>query len=94
MSFLSESILINNRAFQAGDNVVVAERLFQCTPGVFLKLKDDVNWAEIKEYNGIVRSHPVILLRHSRAFHAAVKVALLAPHRFTTHTDHPGFMPR
>jgi len=59
--------------FRAGDNVVLAEGTFQCTPGVFLKLTDDVNWAEIKEYNGIVRSHPVIWLRHSEAFHAAVQ---------------------
>jgi hypothetical protein len=62
-----------NGNFRAGDDVVVAQGPFQCTPGVFVKLTDDVNWAEIKEYNGIVRSHPVIWLRHSRAFHAAVK---------------------
>ena len=28
-------------------------------PGVFLRLKDDVNWADITERNGSVRSHPM-----------------------------------
>ena len=62
-----------NANFRAADDVVLAEGTFQCTPGVFLKLTDDVNWAEIKEYNGIVRSHLVIWLRHSQDFHAAVQ---------------------
>ena len=31
----------------------------------FLRLKEDVNWADITERNGNVRSHPVIWLAHS-----------------------------
>ena len=71
MNFLSENVLFDNRDFQRGDNVVVAEGPFQGTPGVFVKLKDDIKWGEINEYNGVLRSHPLIWLRHSKAFHAA-----------------------
>jgi hypothetical protein len=51
--------------FCEGDNVVLAEGSYQGTPGVFLKLKDDVNWADIRERNGTIRSHPVIWLAHA-----------------------------
>ena len=34
------------------------------TMGVFIRMKDDANWADIKEKNGTVRSHPVIWLMH------------------------------
>ena len=53
-----------NREFQAGDNVVLAEGPYQGTPGVFLHLTKDVNWAEIEEPNR-VRLHPVIWLKHA-----------------------------
>src|SRR5258708_3812097 len=45
--------------FQAGDKVVLAEGPYQGTPGVFLTLRPDVNWAEIEEPNSKVRTHPV-----------------------------------
>jgi hypothetical protein len=32
--------------------------------GVFVRLGSDVNWAELKERNGSVRSHPVAWLAH------------------------------
>jgi len=85
MNWLQQMVTLTPEAerggiFRAGDDVVVAEGPFQSTPGVFLKLTDDdANWAEIKEYNGIVRSHPVIWLRHSRAFHAAVQDCATGP---------------
>jgi hypothetical protein len=53
--------------FHEGDEVVLAEGTYQGTPGVFLRLNDDVNWAEITERNGRVRSHPVVWLAHAPA---------------------------
>lgn len=69
----------SDKVFRAGDNVILSEGTFQCTPGVFLGLTDDDNWAEIKEYDGVVRNHPVIWLRHSQAFHAAVQGRVMSP---------------
>ena len=51
--------------FKAGDNVVLAEGAYQDTPGVFIRLRQDVNWAEIEQCNGVVRCHPVAWLQHS-----------------------------
>lgn len=51
--------------FREGDEVVLAEGTYQGTPGVFLRLREDVNWADIAERNGCVRSHPVAWLAHS-----------------------------
>ena len=48
--------------FREGDEVVLAQGSYQGTLGVFLRLKEDVNWADIRELNGDVRSHPVIWL--------------------------------
>ena len=56
---------MNNPEFRAGDRVVLAEGTYQGTPGVFVKLREDVNWADIQELNGTVRSHPVSWLQHS-----------------------------
>jgi hypothetical protein len=54
-------------AFRKGDEVVLARGTYQGTPGVFLKLTADANWADIKERNGAVRSHPVAWLAHNGA---------------------------
>jgi len=51
--------------FREGDQVVLADGTYQGTLGVFLRLKEDVNWADITERNGRVRSHPVVWLAHS-----------------------------
>jgi hypothetical protein len=51
--------------FQKGDEVVLAKGSYQGTPGVFIRLKKDVNWADIEERNGSVRSHPVAWLAPS-----------------------------
>jgi hypothetical protein len=45
--------------FHEGDEVVLAEGPYQGTPGVFVRVKDDVKWADITERNGNVRSHPI-----------------------------------
>jgi hypothetical protein len=52
--------------FREGDEVVLAEGTYEGTPGIFLRLRQDVNWADITERNGEVRSHPVIWLAHAR----------------------------
>ncbi len=52
-------------AFREGDEVVLASGTYPGTAGVFLRLKKDVNWADIRERNGEIRSHPVIWLAHA-----------------------------
>jgi len=51
--------------FHEGDKVVLAQGSYQGTLGVFLRLKEDTNWADITEAGGNVRSHPVRWLAHS-----------------------------
>jgi hypothetical protein len=51
--------------FREGDEVVLAEGTYQGTPGVFVRLREDVNWADITERNAATRSHPVAWLTHS-----------------------------
>ena len=51
--------------FREGDQVVLAEGTYQGTLGVFVRLRKDVNWADISERNGSTRSHPVAWLDHS-----------------------------
>lgn len=52
-------------AFHEGDEVVLANGTYQGTPGVFLRLREDVKWADITESDGSIRSHPVAWLAHS-----------------------------
>jgi hypothetical protein len=52
-------------AFREGEEVVLADGTYQGTPGVFLRLRKDVKWADITERNGSVRSHPLAWLAHS-----------------------------
>ena len=54
-------------AFREGEEVVLAKGSYQGTLGVFVGLKKDVNWADIKERNGSIRSHPVEWLAPSTA---------------------------
>jgi hypothetical protein len=51
--------------FHEGDEVVLAEGSYQGTPGVFLRLKKDPKWADIKERNGSIRSHPLVWLAYA-----------------------------
>lgn len=51
--------------FREGDEVVLAKGSYQGTLGVFLRLKEDTRWADIRERNGAIRSHPVMWLAHS-----------------------------
>jgi hypothetical protein len=52
-------------AFREGDEVVPAAGTNQGTLGIFRRLRSDVNWADIKERNGSIRSHPMAWLAHS-----------------------------
>jgi len=53
--------------FREGDEVVLAAGPHPGTPGVFLRLRNDVNWADITERDGSIRSHPVVWLALSTA---------------------------
>jgi hypothetical protein len=48
--------------FHEGDEVVLGRGTYQGTLGVFVRFKTDVNWADIVERNGDIRSHPVAWL--------------------------------
>ena len=50
--------------FREGDEVVLADGTYQGTPGIFVRLRNDVNWADITERNGTIRCHPVAWLEH------------------------------
>jgi len=52
-------------AFFEGDEVVLAKGSYQGTLGVFIKLRQDARWADIRERNGGTRCHPVEWLTHS-----------------------------
>lgn len=49
-------------AFIQGEQVMLRDGTYQGTHGVFLQLKQDSNWADIREPNGTIRSHPVAWL--------------------------------
>ena len=68
-------------AFREGDEVVLAEGTYQGTLGVFVRLKEDVNWADITEHNGSIRSHPVAWLDH---FPGAAQFTKLPPAKKAT----------
>jgi hypothetical protein len=51
--------------FREGDMVVLSYGTYQGTPGVFVRLQNDGNWAEIRESDGSLWSHPVAWLTHA-----------------------------
>ena len=53
------------KPFFEGDEVVLAKGSYQGTLGVFIKLRQDARWADIRERNGDTRCHPVEWLAHS-----------------------------
>ena len=57
---------VHNDVFAEGEAVVLVAGTYEGTPGVFLRLRDDVRWAAIAERNGSIRSHPVAWLAHAR----------------------------
>jgi hypothetical protein len=56
---------IDSKKFHEGDMVVLDQGTYQGTPGVFVRLLADVNWAEIRESDGSLWSHPVAWLAHA-----------------------------
>jgi len=54
--------------FHEGDEVVLSAGTYQGTSGTFLHLRPDVNWADIAERNGSIRSHPVAWLALSSGY--------------------------
>jgi hypothetical protein len=59
--------ILTSAPFREGDEVVLAAGTHQGTLGVFLRLKSDVNWADIQERNGEIWSHPLVWLSHSNS---------------------------
>lgn len=58
---------IANPKFHPGDAVVLAHGPHKHVRGTFLNLKDDVEWAAIREPSGTVTSHPVEWMESYRA---------------------------
>ena len=56
---------VQDEVFGNGDEVVLTAGTYEGTPGVFLRLNDDLHWADIVERNGSIRSHPVAWLAHT-----------------------------
>jgi hypothetical protein len=54
---------INNPKFHPGDHVILAEGPRKYTRGTFISLRDDVEWANIRESSGAVSIHPVEWMR-------------------------------
>jgi hypothetical protein len=52
-------------AFHEGDEVVLDRGTYQGTLGVFVGLRKDANWADIKQRNGDLWIHPVAWLAHA-----------------------------
>ena len=53
----------NHDPVKPGDPVILVDGPYEGTPGVLLDFKPDPHWAEIREWNDRVRSHPVTWLR-------------------------------
>lgn len=53
----------NAPCFLPGESVVLANGTYQGTPGTFVALRNDENWADIRECNGHVRSHPIAWIK-------------------------------
>jgi hypothetical protein len=54
-----------NPGFREGDQVVLALGSHQGTCGVFLRIRESGDWADITENNGQVRHHPLAWLAHA-----------------------------
>ena len=56
------------QVFNTGDEVVVTRGSYQSSEGshgVFLRLREDANWADVTARDGSISSHPVEWLAHS-----------------------------
>lgn len=57
---------IENPKFHRGDEVILAEGPHKYTRGTFLSLRDDVQWATIREPSGTESIHPVAWMRSNQ----------------------------
>lgn len=63
---LQSSNLFQVLTFRKGDSVFLAKGPCEGTIGTFLNFRDDdPKWADIREQNSQVRSHPVEWVQHS-----------------------------
>ena len=46
-------------SFHSGDRIYLAKGSYEGTTGIFLQLKADPKWADIREPNDSIRAHPV-----------------------------------
>ena len=51
-------------SFVAGEKVFLAEGPNTSSVGFFVALRNDVNWADIRESGDLITTHPVRWLRH------------------------------
>lgn len=58
---------IHNPKFRPGDSVVLVHGPHKYERGIFLNLKEDVEWAAVQKPNGTISSHPVEWMESSRA---------------------------
>jgi hypothetical protein len=54
---------INNPKFQGGNQVILAQGPHKFTRGTFVALRNDVEWATIRESSGALSVHPVEWMR-------------------------------
>jgi hypothetical protein len=54
---------IEEDSIELGGKVVLADGPYHGTSGVLLRLTEDANWAEVREWDDKVRRHPVVWLR-------------------------------
>jgi len=64
------NINLSDSTFKPGDSVVLVNGPNVGTSGVFLRLAQDLNWAEIKEadiqgFTNRVRNHPLVWLNYA-----------------------------
>jgi len=58
---------------QPGDTVVLVMGPYQGSFGVLLRWKEDANWVEVREWDGRIRSHPILWLRRRPHPHLVVR---------------------
>jgi hypothetical protein len=71
-------------AFRRGDKVVLTRGTYPGTQGIFLRFREDASWADIRERDGSIRSHPVAWLA---GVVAQIPESRLPPVKLTGHGE-------
>jgi hypothetical protein len=58
-----DQVLEGRASIHPQDRVVLAKGPYAGTHGILLRLEEDVAWAKVREWDGRVRSHPVVWLQ-------------------------------